>query len=143
MLVLREDGDGTPIDHSLWDAATLLKEKVVQGRSITWDNSPESTSPIPYDAKGNLNDSGYGVSLSLGEISGELDDDGDSVMTDMTQITTGSNVDFGHLSEIEKLRHDINSLQDLEISMRRVLPSLRLLPSPGCSPRPLRRTSTS
>jgi hypothetical protein len=92
---------------------------------------------VSYEKKSNLSDSGYGSMLEPGD----KDDDGDSVMTDITQASTGSTVEFFCTSEIEKLRRDINSLQDLEISMRRVLSNLCQLGAPESSPQLSRRSS--
>lgn len=129
--MLREDGD---VFAGLRALAADLKQMIVDGKRLTVHNPARNASPVPpepLDISFKPRDaSRLGGTATPDTLSDNLKDgDGDSIMsdghTDTTQMTMVSEVDPCRLNEIEKLRHYINSLQDLEISMRRVLPYLR------------------
>ncbi|RSL44309.1 hypothetical protein BHE90_011060 [Fusarium euwallaceae] len=123
--MLQKDGDQFKVEQSLQKAADALQQMVEWGRSADWPDPP-GIIPVPTDYLGveSRGPSRLGISNLITDLK---DDDGDSVMsgTNATQATIALDGDVQARSGIEKLRQEINSLQDLEISMRRILPHLR------------------
>lgn len=124
--------------------AADLKQMINDGKKLTLQNSARNASPVPserLDISPNPRDAfRLSGTVTPDALCDNLKDgDGDSIMsgghTDTTQMTMVSEVDPCRLDDIEKIRHYINSLQDLEISMRRVLPSLRQQGNGGKLPR--------
>ncbi|KAM0420389.1 hypothetical protein ACHAPT_011809 [Fusarium lateritium] len=122
---LQKDGDQFEVEQDLQKAADALQHVVDWGRSTDWPDPsgvlPALTDSMGVELKGPPRLGIFNLAVDL------KDDDGDSVMsgTNVTQATTVLDGNVQARSEIERLRQEINSLQDLEISMRRILPHLR------------------
>lgn len=106
---------------------------VAESHRLDWQEIGIAAGPVPDGIITEFLRDGSGRDSPKAVDDSWIDGDGDSVMTDFSQSTIAG-TDYRLFSEIEKLRHDITSLCDLEITMRKVLPYLRGYDSIGAKP---------
>ncbi|KAH8743460.1 hypothetical protein F5883DRAFT_41993 [Diaporthe sp. PMI_573] len=128
--------DPNPVgDPTLEEVRCGLCHMVTESQRLDWQEMKIAASPVPESIIAEFLEEGRYSGRDSPETVDDnwKDSDGDSMMTDLTQSTI-SGTDYRLFSDIEKLRHDITSLCDLEITMRKVLHYLRGQDSNGFKP---------